>query len=123
MWEHWDGVKEDGTFWSTDMNSYNHYAYSAVCDWIFGVAAGIKPLEDGAGYKHISIMPNTDKRLGFLKAELETRQGKLSSRWYYKDDEIHFEFEIPSGATAEITLPNGTHETVSGGRYMYIINQ
>ena len=121
MWEHWDGVKEDGTFWDKGMNSFNHYAYGAVYDWVFGIAAGIKPLEDGAGYKHISIKPNTDKRFGFLKAELETRQGKLSSRWYYKDDGIHFEFEIPRGAIAEITLPNGMHETVRGGKYMYII--
>ena len=65
--------------------------------------------------------PQRNERLGFLKAELETRQGKISSRWYYKDDSIHFEFEIPSGTTAEITLPNGTHETVTGGKYIYVI--
>lgn len=121
IWEHWDGVKEDGTFWSADMNSYNHYAYGAVYDWIFGVAAGIKVLPDGAGYKHISIIPHTDKRLGFMKAEIKTRRGRLSSHWCYKDDKIYFEFEIPSKTVAEILLPDGTHETVSGGSYAYSI--
>ena len=47
MWEHWNSLKEDGSFWSTDMNSFNHYAYGAVFDWIFGVACGIKPCADG----------------------------------------------------------------------------
>ena len=42
MWEHWNGIKEDGTFWSSDMNSFNHYAYGAVGDWLYGVAAGIR---------------------------------------------------------------------------------
>lgn len=103
------------------MNSYNHYAYGAVYDWVFGVAAGIKPLDDGAGYKHISIAPVTDKRLGFLKAGIKTANGKLSSHWYYKNDDIYFEFEIPKGVTAEISLPDGRRETVGGGRYAYSI--
>ena len=66
MWEHWDGIKEDGTMWDKVMNSYNHYAYGSVYDWIFGVCAGIQVYEDGAGYKHVSIKPKADKRLGFL---------------------------------------------------------
>jgi len=117
MWEHWDGVKEDGSFWEDRMNSFNHYAYGAVYDWIFGVAAGIKILEDGAGYKHVSIKPHTDKRLGFLKAGIETRYGRLSSYWYCKDNETYFEFEIPNGVTAEITLPDGKGMTLGGGNY------
>ena len=47
MWEHWDGIKEDGNFWSADMNSFNHYAYGAVADWMYGVAAGIAPALPG----------------------------------------------------------------------------
>lgn len=121
MWEHWDGVREDGTFWDVDMNSYNHYAYGAVYDWIFGAAAGIKVLEDGAGYEHISIKPLTDKRLGFLKADIETRYGKVVSHWYYDNDVVHFEFEIPDGVTAEICLPDGSVNTVQAGSYMYIV--
>jgi len=118
MWEHWDGIKSDGSFWDDKMNSFNHYAYGAVYDWIFGVAAGIKPHEDGPGYKHISIKPHTDKRLGFLKAGIESRFGKISSYWYYKNDKIFFEFEIPNGVTAEVTLPDGHCTTLKGGSYI-----
>ena len=42
IWEHWDGIREDGSVWDKDMNSYNHYAYGAVGDWLFGACAGIK---------------------------------------------------------------------------------
>ena len=117
VWEHWDGVKEDGSLWEERMNSYNHYAYGAVYDWIFGVAAGIKVLEDGAGYRHISVSPHTDKRLGFLKAEIKMRFGKLSSHWYYRDDAVIFELEIPDGVTAEVSLPDGSERTLTGGIY------
>lgn len=122
IWEHWDGVKEDGSFWDTSMNSYNHYAYGSVFDWIFGVAAGIKVFEDGAGYKHICIQPHTDKRLGFLKAEIDSRCGRISSYWYYDSDKIIFEFEIPRDTTAEVILPDGRSETIADGKYIYSVN-
>lgn len=119
MWEHWDGIKEDGSFWDKAMNSYNHYAYGAVYDWIFGVAAGIRPLDDGAGYKHCRIEPHPDKRIGFLKSSIETRRGHLSSYWYYTQTDIKFEFDIPADTIAEIILPDGRRECVLAGRYIY----
>lgn len=122
IWEHWDGIKEDGGFWDAKMNSYNHYAYGSVYDWIFGVAAGIKVIEDGAGYKHICLHPHTDKRLGFLKAGINSRCGRISSFWYYDTDKVNFEFEIPGNTTAEVILPDGRCETITDGKYMYSIN-
>lgn len=86
MWEHWDGVKEDGSFWSADMNSYNHYAYGAVADWMYGVAAGIKPVEDAPGFERIEIAPNPDARLGHFEARIDTKRGPVISRWTYEDD-------------------------------------
>jgi len=118
MWEHWDGIREDGTFWSKDMNSYNHYAYGAVFDWMFENISGIKVLPDGAGYTHIQIKPIADRRLGFAKTQFDSRQGTIRTMWNYKGDLVHYEFEIPNGVTAEIVLPNVT-KTVTGGRYMF----
>lgn len=119
IWEHWDGIKEDGSLFDTKMNSFNHYAYGAVYDWIFGVSAGIKVLEDGAGYRHITIEPTPDKRLGYLKADVETRMGRIESYWYYKDNKIYYEFVIPEGTVAEIALPNGKHTTICGGKHIF----
>ena len=124
MWEHWDGIKEDGTFWSDDMNSYNHYAYGSVYDWIFGVCAGIQVHDDGAGYKHISVKPKADKRLGFLTASIETRHGLLVSSWRYENDRICYEVTIPEGCIAEAEFTgNGTvcKEVLTEGHYKRIM--
>ena len=49
IWERWDGIKDDGTFWSADMNAQNHYAYVAVVDGLYSVEAGIQSVEENAG--------------------------------------------------------------------------
>lgn len=121
MWEHWNSLKEDGSFWSTEMNSFNHYAYGAVADWMYGVICGIRIAEGGAGYTKVRIEPVPSESLGFAKCALETASGKLGSYWYYADGRICFEFEIPEGTTAEIVLPDGHRETVGGGKYNYSV--
>lgn len=119
MWEHWNSLKEDGSFWSTDMNSFNHYAYGAVFDWIFGVACGIKPSADQPGYEKILIAPHPSKVLGFADASLDTRYGKVRVHWYYKEDRVAYEIEIPTGTTACLTLPGKESVTLSAGSYLF----
>ena len=116
IWEHWDGLREDGTMWSTDMNSFNHYAYGAVGDWMFSVAAGINPVEDAPGYAAIRIWPMPDERLGFVKASLETKYGLIRSEWRYEGDRIRYGIEIPGGVQAEIVI-GGISQKVNGGIY------
>ena len=122
MWEHWDGVKEDGSFWSSEMNSYNHYAYGAVFAWMFSYIGGINTTEEAPGYKEVIIAPHADKRLGFSRMEIETKYGKLSSYWYYDEDNVHYEFEIPKGTVARISVPGMDTCIVTAGRYVYINN-
>ncbi len=117
IWEHWNSQKEDGSFWSTDMNSFNHYAYGAVCDWLYSVVCGVTPVE--AGYKKIRIAPQPSRVLGNAECKIDTVQGRVESRWFYRDDTLRFEFTVPAGVSAELVLPNGRTETVSGGRYVF----
>ena len=119
MWEHWNSLKEDGSFWSHHMNSFNHYAYGAVYDWIFGVAVGIKPSESDVAYKSVSIAPHPDKRLGFADASIDSRNGTIRVHWYYKKDTVYYEVEIPEGVTASLTLPSGKAYTLTGGSYSF----
>lgn len=115
MWEHWNSLKEDGSFWSKSMNSFNHYAYGSVYDWIFGVAAGIKTVEDAPAYKKIAVAPHPNKELGYIDASIESRNGFVRSAWYYKGDAVYYEVEIPDGSEAELTLPSGKKYSLGGG--------
>ena len=72
IWERWDGIKPDGTFQNPGMNSFNHYAYGAIGDWMFRVIAGIDIDPSGPGYKRIYIAPHPGGNLTHAGAELET---------------------------------------------------
>ena len=119
IWEHWNGVKEDGSFWSDHMNSFNHYAYGSVFDWIFGVAAGIKTVAEAPAYREITVEPHPNKCLGFADTSIDSRNGRIRVHWYYKGDTVYYELEIPEGVTARLTLPSGYRETLSGGSYLF----
>ena len=119
IWEHWNGIKEDGSFWSKNMNSFNHYAYGAVYDWIFGKAVGIEPMDDAPAYREITLAPHPDRRLGFADGSIDTQFGTIRSYWYYKDDVVYYEFTIPAGVTAHLTLPSGRTETLEEGTYHF----
>jgi len=104
MWEHWDGLKEDGTVWSSDMNSFNHYAYGAVADWIFSVAAGIQPDASAPGYQKVRIAPHPDERLKYLNVRLQTRYGEISVSWKYVNGEVKYDIIVPETIDAEIKI-------------------
>ncbi|MBQ6384221.1 MAG: family 78 glycoside hydrolase catalytic domain [Clostridia bacterium] len=116
VWEHWDGIHEDGTFWSADMNSYNHYAYGAVADWIFEQAAGLTHAEDQPGFAELIYAPHPDARIGWLRARLDTRQGTVSALWEYEGDKIRCELETPVKTLVRL---NGTERRVDPGRYIF----
>lgn len=120
VWEHWDGIKPDGSVWSKDMNSFNHYAYGAVASWLYGTVAGIKPDENSPGYKNIKIKPIPDSRLDYAYAELDTEYGTVKSGWEKTSDGYKITVTIPDGTTADITL-NGKTVSVNSGKYTYNI--
>ena len=116
IWEHWDGIMEDGSFWSADMNSYNHYAYGSVADWIYTVAAGINTVESAPGYEKILIEPYPDTRLNWLKASVETRHGLVSSEWKKEADFWRYEITTPVDTTIII---DGVNLQVTAGTYYF----
>lgn len=116
IWEHWDGVREDGSFWSADMNSFNHYAYGAVADWFFEQAAGIRHAEDRPGFIELIYAPCPDRRLGWLRAKLETRHGPVSALWICENGSIRYELETP---VRTLVCLNGEERWVEKGRYTF----
>lgn len=117
VWEHWDGIMVDGSFWSPSMNSFNHYAYGSVVDWVYGVAAGITPVEEAPGYERVRIAPVPDERLDWLEASLDTRHGKILSKW--RKAEGLWRYEITTPVDAEIVIAKKEHHVEAGTYYFY----
>ena len=116
IWEHWEGQIENGEILSSDMNSFNHYAYGAVADWVYTVAAGIQTVEEKPGYAAVRIVPQPDKRLDWLEGRLETRHGYVFSRWTRQEGMWRFDIETP--VEAEITV-DGKKEIYPRGKYTF----
>ena len=115
IWEHWDGLRPDGSVWSKEMNSFNHYAYGSVAAWLYRTVCGIRYDENEPGYKHFTISPIPDKRLGAAKAKLTTKYGEISSEWVYESDGgIRYTFVIPKGTSATVKYGDKAEYLIEG---------
>ncbi|WP_338556354.1 family 78 glycoside hydrolase catalytic domain [Paenibacillus sp. KS-LC4] len=106
IWEHWDGIKEDGSFWSADMNSFNHYAYGAIGEWLYSYVAGIQPDEEQPGFKHVKISPQPGPGLTWAEARLTTMYGMVVSSWRCTEaGQMEIQVTVPGNASATLKLP------------------
>lgn len=106
IWERWDGQKPDGSFQTPGMNSFNHYAYGAIGDWMYRKMVGIDTYEDGVGYKHIKIMPHIGGGFTEASASLKTYYGIVSNTWEVEGNKIVMNVEIPANTRATIYIPS-----------------
>lgn len=113
MWEHYDSIKEDGSFWSSSMNSFNHYAYGAVFGWIFNNCAGINLVKPA--YKEILIKPLIDKRLGFVDCSFKSKYGDIKVYWKYDNCKVSYKISVPKGIKATIELGDNNPEILCDG--------
>ena len=112
MWEHWDGVKPDGGFWSSDMNSFNHYAYGAIGEWMFRALAGIDAARPG--YAELRLHPRPIEGLSFVSAWQKTPYGRVRCEWRVDDDGGRIvRCAVPCGATAVLVLENASLRQVT----------
>ena len=114
IWEHWDSMREDGSMWDTSMNSFNHYAYGSVADWLYGDAAGIKIDESKPAFEHIIFAPLTDSRLTYVKASILARNGEVKSEWKTENGKTTYVFTVPEGSTATVILGGESTEIGAG---------
>ncbi|MBE7179061.1 MAG: family 78 glycoside hydrolase catalytic domain, partial [Mucilaginibacter polytrichastri] len=112
IWERWDGQKPDGSFQTPSMNSFNHYAYGAIGDWMYKNVAGINTDSVSTGYKSITIAPKPGGGLTSAKGALETLYGKVESGWILQNGEFHLTVVVPPNTHANILLPKADTENV-----------
>lgn len=112
IWERWDGIKTDSTFEKPSMNSFNHYSYGAIGDWMYRDVAGIDTYADSSGYKHIEIKPHIGGGLTFANADLTTYYGNVSSHWKNDNGKFQLDIEIPANTSATVYIPANSIESV-----------
>ncbi|MBQ9879480.1 MAG: family 78 glycoside hydrolase catalytic domain [Clostridia bacterium] len=116
VWERWNGIRPDGKFAKATMNSFNHYAYGAVEDWLVCDMAGLNLVESDPGYASVIFAPKTDPRITHAKASLVTARGKIISEWTTGGDgATEYVFTVPEGVRAYYTLPGGSVQELHAG--------
>lgn len=104
VWEHLDGIRPDGTLWNPRMNSFNHYAYGSVAEWIYRDIAGLKLCEEEPGYRKFRICPKLGKELDFAEFSFESMHGKIVSGWKREGDHVEYHITVPVNTKAEVRL-------------------
>ncbi len=104
MWERWDGIRPDSSFEDPGMNSFNHYAFGAVGDWMYQNIGGIDVDAAAPGYRRSRIAPRPGAGLTSATASLETLYGTLSSAWRLDRDRFTLVVTVPANTSAEVTL-------------------
>jgi alpha-L-rhamnosidase len=114
IWERWDGWTQDNGFQTPEMNSFNHYAYGAIGDWIYNTVVGMEPDEVAPGYKHTILHPRPGGGLTCARAKLETLYGLLISDWKMENGTFEYTVVVPPNTSATVYLPHDGRITLNG---------
>lgn len=112
IWERWNSYTLKNGFGPVDMNSFNHYSYGAIEEWMIAYSLGIQRDEQNPGYKHILLQPRIGGTLDFIRGHYDSVYGRIESRWEKTDDGYVYRATIPANTTATLVLPLASAESV-----------
>ena len=104
IWERWNGIKPDGSFQYPSMNSFNHYAYGAIGEWMYANLMGLKINEEYPGFKRYTLQPLFDENFDLIKGTFNSNYGKIVVDWIRKSGKFQLVVEIPANTTSDLIL-------------------
>jgi alpha-L-rhamnosidase len=116
IWERWDAIAPDGTIYEPEMNSYNHYAYGAVCQWLFESVAGIAPDPDQPGFARVSVDPVVLPALGHASAWHDCSHGRIEAGWSLEGEWVRYTLRLPQGSTGLLATSAHRSDVAVDGR-------
>lgn len=116
IWERWDAIQADGSVFDPSMNSYNHYAYGAVCQWLFEEVAGLRPDATRPGFKHILFEPAIIPALSPVAAAHDSIAGRIEAGWSIEAGRVSWTTLVPEGASGTLVVPEGATELILDGK-------
>ncbi|MFF7213753.1 family 78 glycoside hydrolase catalytic domain [Streptomyces sp. NPDC008238] len=115
VWERWNSINPDGTFNDVGMNSFNHYAYGAVGEWMYRTMAGVSAAEPG--YRKVLIAPEPGEGVDHVDFSHDTPYGTVRSAWDTTGGAMKLDVTVPANTTAEVRIPAANRWAVTeGGR-------
>ncbi len=122
MWERWNSYSKEDGFGDASMNSFNHYAYGAIGQWMYERVAGLAPDPAQPGYRHFFVRPLVGGGLTSARAELDTPYGRAVSGWIVQGDTMQLEVVVPPNTTATVEFPDGRPaETLAPGTHAFTV--
>jgi alpha-L-rhamnosidase len=118
MWERWDSIRPDGSFQDAGMNSFNHYAYGSVGEWMYTNIAGISA--GGPGYREIVIRPRPGGSVNTARATFTSVYGPVSTQWRQRSGRFTLTCAVPPNTTAEVWIPASTPDAVTHTHGTYL---
>ena len=115
MLENWDGL-------DVFRDSFNHYSFGAVCQFLFEYVAGIRPTFDAPGFHKILLKPVPGGSLTWAEASYKSKQGLICSGWKTENGKFKYHCTIPCNATACLVLPDGSNHELAAGEYHFEID-
>ena len=112
MLENWNGM-------DVFRDSFNHYSFGAVCQFLFEYVAGIRPSFDAPGFREYELRPILGGSLTWAEGSYQTQYGMIRSRWEHEGKRFAYSCTVPEGTTAHLTLPDGSAKTLSAGNYRF----
>ncbi len=113
VWERWNSINPDGSFNDVGMNSFNHYAYGAVGEWMYRTMAGVSAAEPG--YRKVLIDPEPGEGIDHVDFSHETPYGTVRSAWDTKAGPMTLDVTVPANTTAEVHIPAANRWAVTEG--------
>ncbi len=120
MWERWDGWTPADGFESIGMNSFNHYAFGSVGDYLYRNVAGID--SEGPGFRHLVFQPTPGAGLSWARASFAAPSGTISSSWKIVDGKLTIDATFPPNTTASVRIPGVAPAQVGSGRYHWEVS-
>lgn len=113
MWERWDSIKPDGSFQDAGMNSFNHYAYGSVGEWMYANVTGIAPADPG--FRKILVRPRPGGGVTEAEGRFDALYGPVTTRWKTDSEGFRLTLTLPANTTAEVWVPADKAAQVTHG--------
>lgn len=117
VWERWNSYTknpEDNNSLNSAMNSFSHYAFGSVAEWMYIHALGID--SEDAGYRNIIIKPAVSKQMGFMDGSYDCINGKIASSWSWKGSQLTLKVSVPVNTKAKVYIPSSKASGVKEGK-------